>query len=87
MDKLMTVLRSEPPQFVKNNFSFVECSSIECLKSEDGKLTLELLRLKNLVDTWELESGLVIKLKKSGSTENVKFDDSDICILKLPFSI
>jgi len=87
MDKLMTILRSKPPQFVKNNFSFVESRSIDCLKSEDWKHTLKLLRLKNLVDTCELESGLFIKLKKSGSTENVKFDDSDICILKLKLTI
>ena len=86
MDKLMTVLRSEPTQFVKNNFNFVESSSIECLKSEDWNQTLQLLRLKNLVDTCEIESGLFIKLKKAGSTENVKFDDSDICILKLKYS-
>ena len=83
----MTILRSKPPQFVKNNFSFVESRSIDCLKSEDWKHTLKLLRLKNLVDTCELESGLFIKLKKSGSTENVKFDDSDICILKLKLTI
>jgi len=87
MERLMTMLRSEQPIFVKNNFSFVERSSIACLKNEDWINTLQLLHLKNLIDTCELESGTFIKIKKSGPMENVKFDESEKCILNLKLTI
>ena len=65
----------------------MERSSIACLKNEDWINTLQLLHLKNLIDTCELESGTFIKIKKSGPMEYVKFDESEKCILNLKLTI